>query len=180
MKTAGGGWLVFQRRINDSLSFNRTWKYYVNGFGAPKDSYWLGLESIHRFTKGRNVMLRVDLQHMSGESGFAEYKNFEVGDATSKYTLKVGNYTGDIGDGLRKSDNMYFTTKDRDNDRLPPDNCAISYGGGWWYEHCFDAYLTGLYPDGKKENAEYSMSWLTWKNEEGNITFSEMKFRINN
>ena len=36
--TAGGGWLVIQRRINGSVDFNRYWSEYEEGFGNLPDN----------------------------------------------------------------------------------------------------------------------------------------------
>jgi len=33
---------VFQRRVSNSVDFNRNWEEYRRGFGWLNDSYWLG------------------------------------------------------------------------------------------------------------------------------------------
>ena len=55
--TAGGGWLVIQRRIDGSVDFNRYWSEYEEGFGnLPVDDedttgeFWIGLRSLHCLT----------------------------------------------------------------------------------------------------------------------------------
>lgn len=37
---------------------------------------------------------------------------------------------------------MSFTTFDQDND-LFPFNCAVWFGGGWWFNACHLAFLNG-------------------------------------
>ena len=76
--TAGGGWTVFQKRIDGSVDFNRHWSDYKHGFGNLSGEFWLGLERIHRLTSDNNSMLRVDMEDFEGGSAYAEYSFFGV------------------------------------------------------------------------------------------------------
>ena len=91
--TAGGGWTVFQKKLDGSVDFNRDWDDYKRGFGNLHGEFWLGLGKIHQITKQRSK-LRVDLEDFSGKSAYAEYNVFGVGDEGSKYKLSLGTYSG--------------------------------------------------------------------------------------
>jgi len=86
-----------------------------------------------------------------------EYWSFEIGDELNdKYRLEVSGYSGDSGDSLQyegdlngnglfdayNHDEMKFTTSDQDNDENDSQNCAVSRGGGWWYNRCMMTCLT--------------------------------------
>ena len=95
--TAGGGWTVFQKRIDGSVDFNLNWSDYKHGFGNLSGEFWLGLDRIHRLTLDNNSMLRVDMEDFEGESAYAEYSLFGVRSEHDKYRLILGSYntTGD-------------------------------------------------------------------------------------
>ena len=96
MTTDGGGWTIFQRRLDGSVDFYRGWKDYKQGFGDLKGEFWLGLDKIHRLTKAAKNVLRVDMEDSSGNTRYARYNFFAVSSEKSKYQLSLGTYSGKL------------------------------------------------------------------------------------
>ena len=92
--TAGGGWLVFQKRLNGSLAFYHGWAEYKGGFGSLTGEFWLGVDKIVSLTSSGNYKLRVDLEDFAGNTCYAEYDLFKIGSEGEKYELSVGSYSG--------------------------------------------------------------------------------------
>jgi len=174
MATDGGGWVVFQSRKEGYLHFNRSWENYRSGFGDLNGEFWLGFDKITRFT-GVATELRIDLIACNNSKGHAKYRNFHIGDSSSKYLLTISGYTGDIGDMLSHSNNMKFSTYDNDNDRDNNKNCASERNAGYWYDHCgeYESFpktaLNGPYPDHNHRDASqyslyhHSSKFIFWK-----------------
>ena len=181
METDGGGWTVFQRRMDGSVDFYRNWTDYEQGFGNLSGEFWLGLDKIHRLTSTA-TQLRVDLQDFEGNSAYAKYTSFSVGDSASKYILSVSGYSGTAGDSLTSTANMrnhsgyQFSTMDEDNDRCTC-NCAQTYKGAWWYNLCHDSNLNGLYHGGAQLSFADGVNWYTWKGYYYSLKFTEIKLR---
>lgn len=72
----GGGWTVFQRRQDGSVSFNRGWLDYRSGFGEPQGEYWLGNQQLHLLTNHIQYSLRIDMQDWSQNYRHALYRTF--------------------------------------------------------------------------------------------------------
>ena len=94
MKTAGGGWTVFQRRFNGRVDFFRNWTQYKSGFGDLSGEFWLGLNKIHRISKRIENILRIEMENFEGEKRYAEYGMFEILNQCEHYKLIIGNYSG--------------------------------------------------------------------------------------
>ena len=178
MDTDGGGWTVFQRRMDGTVDFYRDWNDYLKGFGDLDGEFWLGLNKIHRLTT-INTTLHVDLQDFSGNKRYAKYSMFAVDDSDTKYKLLVGGYTGNAGDGLTVHNRMKFTTKDRDNDRHSSINCAMTFKGAWWYGKCHVSNLNGLYLSGHHATYADGVNWASWLNYYYSLKVTEMKVKRN-
>ena len=94
MTTNGGGWTIFQRRMDGSVDFYLGWDDYKKGFGDLNGEFWLGLDKIHRLSESGQNVLRVDLKDFENETRYAIYSIFAVGNETDNYTLTVGGYSG--------------------------------------------------------------------------------------
>ena len=100
MITDGGGWTVFQKRVDGSVDFYRDWASYKSGFGNIDSEFWLGNDNLHRLTSPGNVTMRVDLEDFDGNITFAEYSTFQVADVADKYRLLIGGYSGNGADSM--------------------------------------------------------------------------------
>ncbi|XP_049688425.1 tenascin isoform X2 [Accipiter gentilis] len=172
MNEDGGGWIVFLRRQNGKEDFYKNWKTYVAGFGDLKDEFWIGLENLHKITSQGQYELRVDLQD-KGETAYAVYDRFSVGDAKTRYRLRVDGYSGTAGDSMTYHNGRSFSTFDKDNDSAIT-NCALSYKGAFWYKNCHRVNLMGRYGDNSHSQG---VNWFHWKGHEYSIQFAEMKLR---
>ena len=152
MTTADGGWIVIQRKVEDSsISFFRNWREYEDGFGNINNDFWYGLRLMHFLTQSGQWEMRVDFRKQDGSLSYVHYNQFKVGSASEKYKLMIGGYVGGDGNyftsGDQPTNNRMFTTLDNDND-LWSSNCAIhsSYRSGWWFNRCVDINPNAVKP----------------------------------
>ncbi|XP_043427815.1 tenascin-X isoform X11 [Prionailurus bengalensis] len=172
METDGGGWLVFQRRMDGQTDFWRDWEDYAHGFGNISGEFWLGNEALHSLTKAGDYSMRVDLR-AGDEAVFAQYDSFRVDSAPEYYRLHLEGYHGTAGDSMSYHSGSVFSARDRDPNNLLI-SCAVSYRGAWWYRNCHYANLNGLYGSTVDHQG---VSWYYWKGFEFSVPFTEMKLR---
>uniref|UniRef100_H2L4S9 Fibrinogen C-terminal domain-containing protein n=1 Tax=Oryzias latipes TaxID=8090 RepID=H2L4S9_ORYLA len=140
METEGGGWTVFQRRRDGSVSFNRGWSEYRDGFGEPRGEHWLGNQHIHFLTNQGTYSLRIDLQDWSHAHRHALYQSFRIDSEENGYRLHVSGFSGTVEDSFGwYHDQHSFSTPDTGN------ICAEISHAGWWFHQCFYANLNGFY-----------------------------------
>ncbi|NXL63470.1 ANGP4 protein, partial [Chordeiles acutipennis] len=145
METDRGGWTIIQLRTNGSLSFQRSWREYKQGFGDATGEYWLGNEAVHLLTSRAPYALRVELRDWEGSQVYAHYGKFQLGSERQFYRLSLQDYSGTAGQqsGLAMQGTR-FSTRDADNDNCLC-KCAQMLSGGWWFDACGLSNLNGIY-----------------------------------
>ena len=172
---------MVQRRVDDSVDFYRGWDEYVEGFGDLDGSMWLGLEDIHMMTTncdGGSAQMFVYLETFTpGESAYALYTTFSLGDANTNYILAIGGLSGTAGQALTTG--IQFSTYDNDHDLNAGGNCAINYHGAWWYTACHSSNLNGVYYTAEDDpfNTAYAQGvcWQPYKGYHESMKYVEMK-----
>ncbi|XP_071837493.1 fibrinogen-like protein A isoform X1 [Apostichopus japonicus] len=181
--TDGGGWTVFQRRVNGSVEFYRNWTSYKEGFGELDHEFWLGNDKLYYLTNQGKYQLRIDMVNKDRAPYYAKFDSFQINDESDNYKLsKLGNYSGNAdtdgghpgGYALSSHLNSAFSTFDRDNDIADSTNCAVTNHGAWWYKNCATSNLNGNY---MATDDESSIKWHDLPGGQYNIKYTEMKIR---
>ena len=175
MENDGGGWTVFQRRVDGSVDFYRDWKNYTHGFGSLEGEHWLGLSKLYRLA---NVScpneVQVDMEDFAGNTAYAKYSSFYIEGSSAEYKLHLSGYSGTAGDSFTSHNGKKFTTKDNDND-AHIGNCAVMFTGGWWYTAgCHNSNPNGLY--GVNTHGK-GINWATWKGYTYSLKHTQFKIR---
>ncbi|XP_038583466.1 angiopoietin-related protein 1 [Micropterus salmoides] len=165
MDKDGGGWTVIQRRVDGSVSFDRPWRDYRDGFGDLHSEFWLGNKHIHDLSTQGDYSLRIDLEDWSNKHKHALYQSFSVDDEEHQYRLHVSGFSGTVQDSFSwYHDKQGFSTPDSGN------ICAEISHGGWWYNQCFYANLNGVYyrgghyiPKGRGPLGPDGIVWYSWR-----------------
>uniref|UniRef100_A0A8W8P104 Fibrinogen C-terminal domain-containing protein n=1 Tax=Magallana gigas TaxID=29159 RepID=A0A8W8P104_MAGGI len=149
MTTDGGGWTVSSQNCGQNLAT-------LKGRGN---------DAINALTKDKNQILRIDVVKFSREKGHATYSSFFVDNEANKYKLTLGSFNGTkgLGDSFREFNNMYFSTKDRDNDNTGGTHCVQKYKAPGWMNSCLSANLNGVYKASLKHVKDCTeLHWQKW------------------
>uniref|UniRef100_A0A8C3AH29 Angiopoietin 4 n=1 Tax=Cyclopterus lumpus TaxID=8103 RepID=A0A8C3AH29_CYCLU len=146
METSGGGWTVFQRRLNGSVDFQRSWREYKMGFGDALGEHWLGNELMHLLTSRGQYSLRVELRDWEGSPAHFQYDRVTLTSESQQYRLYLRGYSGTAGrQSSLVTHGTGFSTRDQDNDNCDHCKCALMLTGGWWFDACGFSNLNGIY-----------------------------------
>ncbi|KAJ8033752.1 Fibrinogen C domain-containing protein 1 [Holothuria leucospilota] len=80
-------WTVIQRRLEGSISFNRNWADFKNGFGFLSGEFWIGNDKLSYLTNQGLYELRVDMELSNGSSFYVSYNSFRISDEWSQYAI---------------------------------------------------------------------------------------------
>ncbi|XP_038068973.1 angiopoietin-related protein 2-like [Patiria miniata] len=100
---SGKGYIVFQRRQDGSVSFNRTWQEYAEGFGNLTGEFWLGNQKLHSLTRNLGLELVITLKAFDGDEARVRYEIFNVYSSEGNYVLYFDGFSEESGDaGIQK------------------------------------------------------------------------------
>jgi len=134
--------------------FEKNFDDYKAGFES-RGELWLGLEKLHQLTSEGSYSLHITLKDWDDKTYVAVYDHFEVGPGHGyKLTVEgfnrtlstLGDAMTDINDGMN---GMKFSAKDLDQDNRDDIHCALKNTGGWWYNQCGIAHLTGRHTESR-------------------------------
>ena len=144
-------WTVFQRRFDGSVSFDRTWLEYEDGFGDIGSEFWVGNKNLHLLTARGSHSFQFVIRY-SDEPSIVNgtYGSFSVADGSDDYRLHIDQFQGGNGGNAFMYDEPWnhtgarFSTTDRDNDDSEK-RCATQYESGFWFDDCWYINPNGLY-----------------------------------
>ncbi|XP_069103190.1 fibrinogen-like protein A [Argopecten irradians] len=177
MDTDGGPWTVIQNRQDGTVDFYRNWTEYQTGFGDLDGEFWAGLNIIHLLTQNGSI-LRINLMSWKNDTQYAEYRDFRVGDESSKYRLSVSGFSGNATfDAMKYNDGYQFSTYDNDNDVWGDVNCAVDRHGAWWYGYCSVSNLNGPYVQDTGDDWK-SMYWGGFYSGRGDVPMMRSRMMV--
>nr|XP_034316288.1 ficolin-2 [Crassostrea gigas] len=180
MDKDGGGWTVFQRRQDGSEDFYRTWTDYKNGFGNLSSEFWLGNDKLHHLLSQGTYEMRMDMVDFDNQTRYVKYSSFNVGDESTKYTVTLSGFSGDVDDcfteELQPVNNMIFSTWNQDND-VTINHCANQFKSGWWHNSCHCANPNGLYLWGENIQGARGITYKYWRSQSYSLKYVHLMVR---
>ncbi|XP_013387668.1 angiopoietin-1-like, partial [Lingula anatina] len=71
------------------MDFQRNWTEYKNGFGDPRDQFWMGNEALHALTNQGNYSMQIDMLSCNGNFYYARWNLFRIENETQKYAVEA-------------------------------------------------------------------------------------------
>ena len=147
----------------------------------------MGNDRLHQLTwSPENTEILVELESTEGDVYYPMYNGFKVANEDDKYRLSIGDVLDSaIGtpfdksvewSGLKRHDNVKFSTVDNDNDDVGPPCPPMPGECGWWYNYCYSVNVNGIYGDDTQSMFELIV-WeeISYRNPELLFYFTKTK-----
>ncbi|XP_017075822.1 microfibril-associated glycoprotein 4-like isoform X2 [Drosophila eugracilis] len=174
--STGPEWMVIQRRIDGSVSFNTLNfmhdRWFKLGFGDLTKEFWIGCEKLHKLTTSRRHELYIQIVDFEDAIAYARYDNFVVGSEDEGYALKsLGEYSGTAGDALSTSIQKKFVHS----------ACFYEFYGrtfhwSWWDKS--QCNLNGFYHATSMNLSDVNGIWWSKWNDRGRLNLKSCKMLI--
>ena len=161
-ETDGGGWIMYQRRVNGTENFTRTWEEYKHGFGnkgGNATELWLGNENVYQLVKSyaaKGVTLRIEVDAFDGAQGWIEASNFTLDNEALQYGIDWNSCTSSSGRSICAAwvehQKRPFKTFDKVSGQQA---CLDEFRGGWWYashRRCGRVFINGEYLNSEQQD----------------------------
>ena len=185
-ETDGGGWIMYQRRVDGTVNFTRNWEEYKYGFGDHGDNtaeLWLGNENVYQLVQSYGSTeweLRIEADAFDGTSCWLVASDFRMNNETLRYSMYWDSVTESVvglADDLNHQKLKPFSTLDN-SEGFRAKQCVSLYKGGWWYVTCGLIFLNGEY---ENQRAQPSRSIFVYNfKRQISLERSRMMFRPQN
>ena len=149
--TDGGGWIIYQRRLDGSVDFAGNWNDYKIGFGTignNTDEMWLGNEKLFQIQQAYGSIeleFRIEATSFDRESCWATFHDFKMSSETGNYSI-TWNHVHASHRPMILQINMHNGTRFSAKDRYTcEEHCVTMYEGAWWFHFCASFYFNGVY-----------------------------------
>ena len=151
--TDGGGWIIYQRRLDGAVNFARNWSDYKIGFGTigdDTDEMWMGHEKLLQIQQayGRiELEFRIEATSFDGDLCWATCYPFKMRPETDSYSITWNTITNTSHAGFAIFLDWHKDVKFSAPDRYTCDPiCFTILTGAWWFHStCASVYLNGKY-----------------------------------
>ena len=185
-ETEGGGWIMYQRRVDGTVDFTRNWEAYKYGFGdhgGNTTELWFGNENVYQMLMGYGSTkweLRIEADAFDGTDCWVMASNLHMyyeGRRYAMYWDSVSASKAELVDDLNYHKLKPFNTLDN-SEGINAKRCLIEYKGGWWYDNCGKIFLNGEY---ENKAVEFSTSiYVSNFKQQVSLERSRMMFRPQN
>ena len=153
-ETDGGGWIMYQRRVDGTVNFTKNWVAYKDMFGNHGDNtteLWLGNENVYQLLQSYGSTqweMRIEVDAFDGSGCWVVASNFRMNNEAHRYSMNWDSVSASkdelVGD-LNYHKLIPFITLDNNEGSDDAKQCINEYKGGWWYVKCVMVFLNGEY-----------------------------------